>query len=236
MVRVQYKGGVGNRCLQYSAGRILAQKHGLRLEAMRPHEGFENAHGIDGREAGEDYIVYDDTNYRQMLTDGPRQALVYCFAQDLDIYRDHREEMQTWFWQPNTTADIHPDDILVHIRRGDFFIDGHTLKMTWVRELLQRLEYRRLYVIGVVDQTSHNLLAEFSPNYTDGDPMGDFKLFKAFRRVIISNSTFSWLGAWLSDCEVWAPVPVSGYFSPSSGQNLRVDDGRYHWIEGVEVE
>jgi hypothetical protein len=236
MVRVHYRGGVANRMFTYSAARIYAEKHGLRLVAENPHDGFVNAHGVDGIEVGTDYIVYGDDNYRQMMTDGPRQALVYCFAQDLDLYRDHREKMQKWFWLPDTVAEVHPDDIVVHIRRGDFFIDGNTLKMTWVRELLQSMSWRSVIVVGVLDQKAMDLLKEFNPRYTDCNEMGDMKLFRACKRAIISNSCFSWFGAWLSDCEVWAPVPVRGYFSPSANQNLRVNDERYHWIEGVEVE
>jgi len=238
MIRIQYVGGLCNRAIQYSFGRILADRLKLRLICERPHQEWINAIPVPGKEVGGDYKVYNDDNALESLTETTqRQILVYGFFQNIRFYENHRDEMRKWFWQPDASADIHPDDILVHIRRGDFFIGNNAIKLTYYRELLQTLPYRNLVVIGSgIDAKARELLKEFNPHYTDGNAMGDFKLFKAFRRVIASNSTFSWLGTWLSDCEVWYPVPGSGYFSASARQNLRYDEQRTHWIEGVEIE
>lgn len=239
MVRVKYKGGIGNQMFQHAYGRILAEIHGLELDAA-PIEGFQNTGPLSGRVYDYDPITIgeDQQNCDTILQNtNPRAYFIYGFFQDVRYYAPYRDWCQKWFDHPDTVASIDDGDILVHIRRGDFFIDNNVVHLDYYLQLLEELDWTSIIIIGEgIDDKVRRTFRRFHPRYTDGNPAGDFKLFRACRRILCSNSSFSWWGAWLNDNDTWFPVPKRGYFSPSVRQRLRYERPGVRWVEGIPIE
>ena len=73
--------------------------------------------------------------------------------------------------------------------------------------------------------------AEYSPTYYEGTPFEHFSFFRCFRRVVLSNSTFAWWAAYLSDAEqVYAPRTTQQAqfsFTGFQGVDLHMREARY---------
>jgi hypothetical protein len=95
-----------------------------------------------------------------------------------------------------------PQDVIVSIRRGaDYERLGWVLPWSYYYTALEAMtNIDRVWVCGVgVDDSVRSVLAPFSPVYFDAGAMEHFCFIQRFRRVVLSNSTFAWWAAWLSE-------------------------------------
>jgi hypothetical protein len=108
----------------------------------------------------------------------------------------------------------------VHVRRGDYVgnpqfdcipADYHALAIDRMRTICPQMGY--LVFSDDIGWCRHNLRShnlEFCDNPGTGrDPLRDLILMSACRHHIISNSTYSWWGAWLN------PKPDKIVIAPS---------------------
>jgi len=243
MIQCQYHNttviGVGNRMFQYAFARIVAEKNGMALTCDELYPGFANAVPVDGRKAGIAKRVCADGNASDVYSAPslPCGMVVNGYFQNYNYYFRHKEAIREWFKLAPSPCKMDDTTVVAHVRRWDYVGTENLLALSFYRKALESMEWKRLIVIGVgIDDSVKNWFAEYNPEYPNGNPVEDMATLYGANKIIISNSTFAWWGAWLSDAEIWGPVPVSGYFSPTSHQRLRVDEPRYHWIEGVEIE
>ena len=111
--------------------------------------------------------------------------------------------------------EVHSDDLLVNVRRGvDYGALGWTLPLSYYLGLLRDLPLPgRVYVCGTcIDDRMRAAFRRYSPIYCDDlAPMEQFVLMTRFNRIILSNSTFAWWAAFLSDAvELYAPRAAGG--------------------------
>lgn len=146
----------------------------------------------------------------------PRQIRLKGWFQRWEYYRNRQEDIRHWFTPTLACAarDVEARDVLVSIRRGaDYGLSGWTVPMDYYEQALSSLSrVGRVFVCGTgVDQIVRSRLARFCPIYVDGTPITHFALAKRFRRIVLSNSTFAWWAAFLSDApEIVAPQFTSG--------------------------
>src|SRR6202035_4088230 len=78
--------------------------------------------------------------------------------------------------------------------------------------LLEMSGVGQVFVCGTcIDGSVRSALEEFSPIYYDGPPFFQFIFMQKFNRMILSNSTFAWCSAFLSDArEIYGPRSVGG--------------------------
>ena len=77
--------------------------------------------------------------------------------------------------------------------------------------------------------------ARIDASYLSG-AMDNFLFIKRFNKIVISNSSFAWWAAFLSDAElIIGPRPASGMWAPSDpiskNLDLEVKDGRFRYLE-----
>ncbi len=198
-------------------GRLLAEKLGLQLLAQ-PIPGFVGTHSevagavINGDKchlAGADPLP----NWPDLgAIAGKRLELGPGFVHYRYFLND-RDKIREWLWQvPRLSVD--PEDVLVNVRLGDFLPGrasplGLVLHQSYYLYLLERLKFKRLYLM-TDDPGDHPYLkhfSRFSPVLIKGSGAEHFFTALAFKRIIMSNSTFCWWFSFLSRAaEIYLPM------------------------------
>ena len=121
----------------------------------------------------------------------------------------------------------------MHVRRGDYVTYGFSLPYSYYHKILAELNFRRLHIVGVLDQNTKKEFLQYKPIYYGIDPIKDYKIMLAASTVIMSNSTFCWWASWFSDAhKIYFPKPKTGMFSDCHPhQKLDVSENRYQYVE-----
>jgi hypothetical protein len=173
-----------------------------------------------------------------------RQIKLRGLFQRYEYFESHADEIRHWFQIAGAEVPyrIQPSDVLVHVRRGfDFGAFGWTLAMSYYQRVLARLGgIGKVYVCGTcIDDDVRHALATFQPIYIDADSVEVLALMSKFRRIVLSNSSFAWWGAFLSDAEeIYAPRSPDGQVYAFTGYqdvDLHMRQPRYREITDVKI-
>jgi hypothetical protein len=133
---------------------------------------------------------------------GKKDIVLDGFFQDYKIYTEHKEKIRQWFRFKKLSSQ--PEDkLIIHVRLGDYLTtpDHHHM-------IVPINFYHRLIEIDkpstvcfVTDSPNHPCLKQFNAEIVSTDTLHDFAFLASANRLCISNSTFSWWAAWLSDAE-----------------------------------
>ena len=196
----------------------------------------------------ESFIVNEDGKWNGNTIDlvsllsnsSPRQIHLSGYFQRYEYYAPYRDQIRTWFFFNTvpTPFRVLENDVLLSIRRGyDFGFLDWLLPLTYYENTLEKLrDVGRVYVCGTsIDDQVRQRLDKYAPTYLYGSPVEHFAFIKRFNRIILSNSTFVWWAAFLSDAsELYAPIYTNGSAYGFRGPNdvdLNIREKRY-----VEVE
>lgn len=176
-----------------------------------------------------------------ILADSSRRQIRLCgFFQRYEFYAAHRECIRGWLQCRQVVAPftIRSNDVLVNFRRGsDFDALNWTLPLSYYEQILAGMgAIGQVYVIGTgIDEHVRARLRRFHPIYYPGSAVAHFSFFRQFRRLVISNSTFAWWAAFLSDAgEIFAPKSTSSSvfgFTGFSDVDLHMREPRYREVE-----
>jgi hypothetical protein len=220
MIKVVYRGRLGNQLFQYCFGRILAESMGWALNC-KPIAGF----------AGTTLPIFGDSHTRPIVAylgdavvnlnaiacdRSPRKIVIKAWLQRYDYYRVHAEHIRRWVAPLESRSGSFPvagrRDIVLHMRLGR---DFEAAKWT----LAPDFYYRALESAGKVDKLficydSREPISElvwrqclepflrFRPVvFASANPLRDFNFVRQFSRIAIASSTFCWWAAYLSRAE-----------------------------------
>jgi hypothetical protein len=270
MIEVKTFSQLGNNLFQYAFARILAEELGYALKvrmSRRPQYQRNNEHltelmrrfsdaplEIEGRrfEAPvEHYSVFETPDFDGYNLDvaavisspAQRRIVLEGYFEKYVYFKPYKDRIRQWFrLQPRTFG--HPvsdQDILVHIRRGDFRKHGRTLKLSFYDGVLNSLRWNQLYICSnAVDDEVQDHFQRFDPIYVSQSPTDDFCFFQAFRRIVQANSTFSWWAGFLSNAEeIYAPLEAPNPYITLKYPEIDItvdDEPRYHYIKNAAVE
>ena len=268
MIVLKYRGGMGNKFFVYCYGRILAEQLNYALSCKKI-DGFSNAAPIDGLRCHEspvklffgtkDAILEDIKNNRH-------HKIVSQFSmQEYSLYKDHKEKIRGWLkpdleldgnnlshldfrvkkngkFEKTTVESIWSEDLIV-IQRLKNFVDLRVdLKFNYFAAILKKISFKRLFIISDEPESEmFNQFAEYSPVYLFGDPLTHYSFPMLFKKMVISQSTFCWWIAWMSDAtEIYFPLTANGYWSERwmtyNHVNLVVDEDRYRMVREIPQE
>jgi hypothetical protein len=267
MIQLQMLGLVGNNLFQYAFARILSEELCYALEVTHsPYKPRKNIPQLmalmstfqdaplsvpgrvynrpEDRTAFLDHQGFDGfrVDLASMLANrDPRCIKVKGYFERYEIFRRHKDRIRAWYGVDPISCgyDIGPDDVVMHVRRGDFITFGRAITLTYYKDILDRLDFRKLYVCGFgLDPEVKEAFKRYRPIYVQGEPVDDFLFMKGFNRIIQSQSTFAWWAGFLSQAEeIHAPItiPGSGDFERAYPHiDLTVDDEpRYHYVVDV---
>lgn len=243
MVEVIYDGNLGNNLFQYCFGRILAGKLGYRLSA-KPIAGFPRTHDlVDGAAypLEEKLILRGQKPDLEFLnrTSLRYHVLLTGYFQRYEYYAPHVQSIRKWL-KIEDRIEFKPgaDDVLLGIRRGKDYIPRHGLPISYYEAALASIDHDRVFIC--TNEPEDPFVRHFKNKYRAliraPGALDNLSFIKKFNKIIISNSTFLWWAAFLSDArEVVFPRPTNGFWSASdpSSRNisLEIPEERYKYLE-----
>lgn len=239
MVEVRYQDRLGNNLFQYCFARILAEELGLALRAD-PIPGFprtrERVDGLTVEEGPAELLHGQRVAFHETLGDKtPRRIVVDGHFQRYEYYAPYKERIRTdWLVPaPQAVGPPHPDDLVLHVRRGDYVMNKWVLPVEFYLGIAEQRRFRNLVI--VTDEPNDPFFwnfKRFRPRFVRGTPLEDFWFLMHARRLVISPSSFSWWAAFLSKAEeIVFPVATFGAWT-LPGLDLRIpDESRYTYVD-----
>lgn len=226
VVRIKYNGTLGNNMWQYAVGRLYAERHGHALIADSIEMFPNTTHQVDGiKEIGnlkvcQEHVIEFDHCDGDILFDG--------FFQRYEYLRGNKQKLRDWFFQKYKSS-INPSetDLVMTIRRG---WNGYPVSMCPPIEfylgIIKKLSPSIIYLCTDTfdDPYFHPLRMIENVVFYGGSTEEQFSLLTKAKKMVISPSTYSWWGAYLSDANEIL-YPWFGDLIPTEyGPNLFVDD------------
>lgn len=221
MIEVRYKAQLGNNMFQYCLGRILAEDLGFCLKA-EPIPGFPNtAQNVGGtsHETPAQVLTGHLVDLDGVVTDRrPRKVLLDGWFQRHEYYRPHREKIGRWLvFDPGIRVPDENPDVVIHVRRTDYVRLGWALPFSFYEQALRHLLPRGGQVWILTDDKRDPFFKNFKPwrpIFASGSALEDMRFMSKARRLVMSQSTFSWWPTFLGNPqEVVCPVPSFGAWS-----------------------
>ena len=240
MIEVFYRARTGNHLFQYCFGRILAEELGYQLQAT-PIPHFDGtAASVEGHSYEEPvWNCPEATNPAEIIADRtPRRIVVRGYMQQYRYLHPYRHRIRQWAEIGQCKVLPEPDALVAHIRLGDYAAQGWVLSPNYFHAVIAREKFSRLYI--VTDEPESPYLKGFeryAPTMVTGSSIESLRFIRCARRIVLSQSTYSWWGAFLSDAErIYYPLPRRSLWTPGrSLVDLRVHDPRYIYVTGIDT-
>ncbi len=213
MITFSNGGRLGNQLFQYVSARLLAELNGLRLNA--DYNGSDTLtptipdHGDlceNNSVAIEESKEIDNIFNREYEK---RHYHLIGYWQNADYYLPHRDKILRYF-EEKATLITNKKDIVMHVRLGDykhFGKNGNVLHPDYYLNILKEEVFDNLYI--VIDEIDEKYLSNFdcyNPIVISASEKHDFWFLTEFNKIIISNSTFAWWSAFLSNAsKIYTP-------------------------------
>ena len=248
MIELIYDGNLGNNLFQYCFARILAETMGYRLVAS-PIPGFPRTFDfVDGAcyQDAEMVVLRGQKPTLEFLHEPNRKyhILVTGYFQRYEYYREHRDKIKEWLVLEENLSDIkfvNTSDIVVGIRRGRDYIPRHGLPLSYYEEALSLVKFDRVFICTNLpsDPFVRHLQKRYDATIRPPGALDNLLFIQKFNKVIISNSTFLWWAAFLSNAtEIVFPRPANGFWSTrdilSLNIALEIDEPRYKYLDSEE--
>lgn len=244
MIEVRYKYRLGNCLFQYCLGRIIAQELGFALEAEDILGFPRTQEEVLGNRYGHPYEVL--TGYRvdfeRLRTDRtPRRVILDGYFQRYEYYRPYREQIQSWLkLSPAIQTPAPEKKLVLNVRRKDYVGLGWALPFSYYEEAIQlaKAEGDNIWIVtDAPNDPFFNRFKSFRPNFFSGSPLEQLAFMIKSRRLVLSQSTFSWWAGFLGNQEeIYAPVPKQGIWAnpPNGNTPNLIERDRFVCIECKE--
>ena len=244
MILMRYGGRLGNNMFQYAYARIMAEMRECEFATdpgqFHLQNKFPNA--IEGAPfkilpgtVFTDETQSFDTFHKKLplLTQPKYDVCLTGYFQKWEYYQAHESEIKQWFYLPPIDFMPGDKDVIVHFRRDDYIEAKSDLNFEYYRFIFQSNRFGKVYFTGDVDDKVKKEFSDIKYIQIKLDEIDTLRTIKKFKNIIMSNSTFVWWGAFLSNAKnVWCPLPDSGYWSKEQTQDLFIPE---KWIQVVNI-
>ncbi len=204
---------MGNRMFQHALGHILSLKgdfhqvfhEGLPNFKISPNKNYFGSNNIRTSIYGNNYI---DMDYL-LTTD--KDIIIDSFVQRAEYYIGYKAELRNLFNYTEKPS-INNDSLVVHIRETDYTQINSFLGYDIYKRLIKDSGFSNVIIVtdNILCDTVQRLVSEgcslnsegtvsyFDP-VSDARGMYDFETLLYSKNILISQSSFSWWGAFLGD-------------------------------------
>lgn len=243
---------LGNHLFQVALAKILAEKCGhflsddVILNGPISKRWFPQLKGNDGFISRSPITYVMSGNKIKIPGDMNLKIAKNGYFQRYEYYKPYKEDIKKWLDNIGIGGErlIHNDDLVLHYRLGDYIKNGYIMNPSWVKETLKGINFRQLWIVTDDPLNLPKELDYFEPvKLTNQNHYLDFIFIERFNNIFISQSTFSWWAAWLSNAsKIYFPILKNGVWPKIDGDpscdketrdiNLIVDDEpRYVYVE-----
>jgi hypothetical protein len=244
MIHTHYRGqsdicsGFGNHMFQYAVSRILSKQTKYFLNAVKPGK-FLELNTLENNDIvyQDNPLIYDksEVDYDEL---SKHRGLLYMygfFQSYQNIKNDKEYVRRIYFFEKDKT--LYDDNLIsVHIRLGEYYRDDNHLPIEYYIDVIK--DSKKIPVI-YTNEPNNPLIDEiqklFNCEVISNSEWEDFVSIASYKNIIISQSSYSWWAAWLSDAStIYYPRTSKRYWqhrNDGNDINLIVDDeSRYIFV------
>ena len=261
MITMRLRGGMGNQFFQYALGLALAEKHNtrLRLDLSCYPDHKNRTFNLDRFRLDCELanVPFETPNVHErffhfdpailelgndVFLDGYWQSEKYFKAYESLI----REKFT--FINPPLNLELarrikSGESVAVQIRRGDYVTDPQTTHVHGITPIdwfLQACEFVRVHTANpqfyiFTDDPTWEGLKPLGGEIVSADPYEEMQLMSHCQHFVISNSTFGWWGAWLSQRKGLRIVPEPWFANASHDTGDLIPNGWVRLCQGVKI-
>ena len=250
----------GNTGIQLSVAHLLAEKFGCNT--VRVHDASKiGARSVNmvyetSWEALHPFLSYELSDTHKRFLEGDigllgyfqhSEPLVQCrrrilerLATDTTPISKHGTTMREFIETAPPIVPA-PNDIVMHVRLGDFAGAGLVIDPVPQLAILRRTRHSRLIIVCAkptsdAEKNYLKLFEAFHPIYQHGTELEDFAVLRSAKRILVTNSTFSWFAAYLGDAaERWIPEPTYNDLGQISASDHMYKAGNAYPIEKLAI-
>jgi Glycosyl transferase family 11 len=136
------------------------------------------------------------------------------------------------------------DDIVLHVRLGDFVNNNMVIdpapQIAILRKSLNATSQRLIIVCrkpkNDMEENYLKFFEEFHPILHHGTELEDFALLRSANRIMVTNSTFSWLAAYMGSAkERWIPEPTYNTLEKIDSTDILYRAENHYLMQGIQV-
>ena len=244
MITIRLLGGLGNQMFQRAYGIALEAKgYEVQYDTSSLVPGTHREYSLDGfdspiklipRYDGPHFVVSEyGMQYQEIHATPEDNRVMVGYWQTEQYFKNVIPKVLKAFqfknplspWATGYLDEIRNaccDTAFLHVRRQDYVGLQHVHGMpslTYYNEAVEQLpKHVAIYVFSDDTEWCKQNLPGYFQFVDHTNKFEDLRLMAACRHAIIANSSFSWWGAWLGDCQqsrtVIAPAQ---WFNPSAG-------------------
>ena len=170
-------------------------------------------------------------------------------SDDLTPLRNNFKQHDGNRFTPVDIESITSNDLVLSIRLGRDYLGQHRYRLLtgdYFKIILDNTEYDRVFITS--QDPYNNILADllpYNPVYLDHtNAINTFNFVRLFNNIALSQSTYSWWAAYLSDADnIYFPITKDGPWSYGINQrskwkdfrhDLMVDEPRYKYVSYID--
>lgn len=229
---------------EYAFGRIIAEELGYKfshnLTASEITNYFHLPNNIGGKEFNspvqeiEAIYKWDKSLLTDILNNKEdRKIVLHGFFQKYSYYINYKEKIKKWFYFDFNKYSFE-DAIGVHIRKTDFGAPVHRhfdLPDEYFLDVLKTENYESIHITS--DDPNHCLIKKIQNEFNNvlvfsGNAVETMERFVCYKKILISQGTFSWWMAFLSNAEkIYMPQKL---VEPGEIDLRVIDESRYVFV------
>lgn len=206
-----FNGRLGNQMFQYAFSYRLSKEYNCKLyynKKVLLHKLFNipfHQNNLEFNTSIHESIFFEDN----ILKDD--NYLIQGFWQNEKYFKKYKNDLIKLYKLPQYK--ISSQDLIIHVRRGDYVnnLNFFYCDLNWYNRAISKFNFDRLHIISDDNNWCKEAFKVYNPIIPELNELSSLGYLSSFKNIIISNSSFSWWGAYLSNTTniiypaIWRP-------------------------------